>query len=877
MKKLITALLFGMVAVMAVSAQSLKHVYSGAMSGGTKFQIVYELNAAASSVGAINAPQIQGAKLIMASSPQQVGETSNTVIVNGRKIEDSHSYTYRYTLTYRIDGKPGKLQVGAASVNVGGKRVSSQPFTYNAGQASNQRNITLAQQVAAMSGGQVDINNAFSQTADKPISENDLYVRIDMSKPKVYEQEAVVCTIKLYTKFPIRPEIIPLKQPSFTGFLIEEIKEVGNVNVERVNGQNYYTCVLKKAILYPQQSGTLTINSGVFDITPVQRDVYVGLNSAIAVPHDTKLTVKSNSASVKIEPLPSPRPANFSGAVGDFTISDNIVPAQLKTYAASTYSVTVSGNGNLKYIKAPAIAFPKEFDTYEPQSKIDTHPTSRDVAGKVTFNYQFIPQYVGQFTIPASDFVYFNPSTGRYETLKLGARNLQVAKGSGKPSSHYKQQADAMTDIHGIHMGDLGLQKQHSFYLSSFGYWLCWIIPALLMVALLLYNRRLLKEQADERLRRSRRAGRVAQKRLKKARKFMAENKQNEFYAEVLTATWGYLSDKMNIALSDLNKDNIANVLDMRGAAPDLRDSVIALLDDCEFAQYAPNLAAGDMAAVLERAATVMERLQREIKKTPKHNLNMPTAILLLAMLLGGSQLAAAQNSAIAQADSAYQNEHYQQALQIYLQQASTTGTSSDLYYNIANSYYRMGNYAQAILYYERSLVLDPGNSDARSNLAFVRGKLKISEDTGSNFFNQLAMSIVTSLSSNKWAVLACVAFVLMLAALAAYIFSQQVMLRKVGFFGGLTLLVLMVLSLTCSVVARSQATHRLQAIVVVPTSTLSKAPHTPSPQEEAFRLIQGQKVTIQDSVSTGKVKWFHVETADARKAWISSHDIEKI
>ncbi len=605
-----TLLLF-LATTLAAGAQKLVYVGGGSM-GGNKFQLVYELRGA-KSAGGITPPAIEGAKCIYASGAEKIGEGSSVVIINGKRVENTSGGIYRYTLTYKAD-KTGHLAVGQASVTANGHKVSAPGFSMSVA-GTVQRGPSIAQQVAAMASGPVNVADPFSQTADKPISDKDLYVRIEMSKPKVYEQQAVVCTIKLYTKFPIRPEIIPLKQPSFTGFLIEEIQNVGQVNIENVGGQNYYTAVLKKCILYPQQSGTLTINSGEFDITPVQRDVYVGLNSAIAVPHDTKLRVKSNAASVRILPLPNPRPAGFTGAVGNFSVKTVISPSSLKTYSPATLTYVISGSGNIKYIKAPEVKFPSEFDTYDPQSKINTSAEGDDVHGTVSFTYQFIPQYVGKFKIPASDFVYFDPESGKYVTIHLPEQVLNVAKGAGKPSSHYKKMQDMMTDINALHMGDLNLSKTHSYNVASSLYWLWFIVPALILVFFIIYYRKLLRERADVKLMRTKHASKVAQKRLKRARKHLAAGDRNAFYAEVLNATWGYLSDKLSIPVSELSKDNIDSELASYGVGDDLRRATLDLLDKCEYAQYAPELADGDMLSVLDEAASLMDGLENVKRK----------------------------------------------------------------------------------------------------------------------------------------------------------------------------------------------------------------------------------------------------------------------
>ena len=842
-----------------------------------KFQIVYLLEGAQEG-GTFTEPTIDGATFLLKSSPVKIGESTQVVISNGRQVENSVTKTFKYTVTYKLN-KTGNLQVGPASVTVCGKKITASGFRVNVSKTAQQQAPSTSRTLPGL-GGAVDMNDPFTQTADKPISNNDLYVRIEMSKPQVYEQEAVVCTIKLYTKFPIRPGVIPLEQPSFDGFLIEELNTPGQVNVERVNGQNYYTIVFKKCILYPQKSGRLTIKSGVFDITPVQRDIYVGINSAIAVPHDTKLTVKSNSATVNILPLPEPRPAGFTGAVGDFKVSTSINPHQLKTYSPATFNYMVQGKGNIKYVKAPDVQFPQEFDTYDPQSHINTTNDGTDVTGSVTFAYSVIPQFVGNFELPASQFVFFNPSTAKYETIDLPATPLNVAKGKGQPSSHYKKRQQTMTDVHPIMHGDLDLKKNQSYLISSLPYWLAYAVPLLALVAIILYNRKRLKEMADEKRMRTKRAGKVAQKRLKRAKAYAAAGKRNKFYGEVLTAMWGYMSDKLGIPVSDLSKDNIATQLELYGVDKPLTDETLDVLSQCEFAQYAPELAGDDMMPLYDKAAQVMENLEN-VKPQEKAR-NMKTLVIGIITLLGSSmamQSQAATPTAV-QADSAYAQEHYHDALQAYQLMAQQQGTSAELYYNMGNTYYKINDYAHAIICYEKALMLNPTSTQARENLEFVNQKLKLPVATGSrSFVTQVAQSVAFLFTSNGWAMVGLITFILCLIAVAIYVFRREIVWRKAGFFSALALLILTALAITCSLYLRHRATAGNAAIVVSQSATLSTAPRTPSASEIAFKLPLGSKVEVNDSIATKQDgeshKWYQVQAADGRSAWIIDDDVE--
>lgn len=256
--------------------------------------------------------------------------------------------------------------------------------------------------------------------------------------------------------------------------------------------------------------------------------------------------------------------------------------------------------------------------------------------------------------------------------------------------------------------------------------------------------------------------------------------------------------------------------------------------------------------------------------------------ILIIIACLGAFALTAGVKSDnIEKAQQAYVQEHYQEALQLFLGEIQARGTSSDLFYNIGNTYYRMKDYSHAILYFERALLLNPANAQARENLEFVRSKAEISEDTGASFFTSVVIDAVGCFSSNTWALLAMTAFILFLVAMAVYIFVTNVKLRKVGFFGGGILLLVSLAAMMCSFYMRSRAVDRCEAIVMAHRSTLSVAPHAPSLKEEAFTLREGQKVNIQDSVknSTGRQVevWYRVKAGDGRKAWINAADVEKI
>ena len=568
---------------------------------GTKFNVTFVLNNGEGS-GFIP-PEVSGAKLIYGPS---VSHSSVSSWVNGKS---SHSTSEEYTMMYKAT-QSGKCHIGAASIVVDGKRYSTRAVTINVLPAGSKQ---PSQQQQHTPGAPTPYSDPMTQSADKDVSGKDIFVRIEMSKPRVYEQQAVVCTIKLYTKYQIS-QFMPTLQPSFDGFLIEEIPVQPSLNkVETLNGERYMTAVLKKCILYPQQSGNLTISSGNYDVSVVQFDTFRSIFGTISNPVEKNLKVTSNKATVHILPLPEPKPASFTGAVGKFNVTTELKPATgLKTYSAAIYRYIISGTGNIKYIKAPEINFPEQFDVYDPKTDVQVNDGAGDMSGRVVMDYTFIPQYAGEFDIPASEFSYFDPDAGKYVTVNLQARHLTVAKGEGQPSNHYRMKN---MDIRPIKSGDLGLKKSHGYIVDNWSYWLWFLLPLLALTALLLYYRKQLKERADVRRMRSKRASKVAQRRLKAARGFASRGDRGGFYAEMLTAMWGYMSDKLSIPVSELSKDNINAELEKYGIDEQLRKESMDLIDKCEFAQYAPELASDDMNAVLDEAAGVIDRLESVKRK----------------------------------------------------------------------------------------------------------------------------------------------------------------------------------------------------------------------------------------------------------------------
>lgn len=574
---------------------------------GDKFPVTYVLKNANGS--SIKVGEIQGCTLLYGPT---TSTSQSTQIIGGQM---SSSMTIEYTYYYRAD-KVGNITIPEATIRVDNKTLRSNAATISVAQGSQQQQS----QQQSQRQSQVDIYDADTQQAGRPVASSDVFVRIVLSKSQVYEQEAVVCDIKLYTKYGISA-FIPTRQPAFDNFLIEELDVSNQMNIEETyNGQTYMTATLKRCILFPQKTGKLNINSGNYDVTIVQYEpINMGLFS-VNQPRERQIKISSNSVSLNVNPLPEPRPAGFEGAVGTFSAESHLVGNSFKTGEPGSLLVTIKGTGNIKYLKEPTIDFPTQFEVYDPTSNINAAVSGQNVSGTVSVDYTFVPQNTGDFTIPATPFVYFNPSSARYETIELPGYNIKVAQGKTTTAGGVSQnEIDAQVkDIRYIDTAAAtsSIRRSHTPVIRTPLWWICIVAPALVLIAVIAAARRRGRLNADVTGRKLAKANKVARKRLKDARKAADNHNSELFYDEMLRAIWGYLSDKLSIPSSQLSRDNIADELHKHGCEQTVVDRTIALIDECEMAKYAPAQSDERLLEIYSDACSVIDSIEHtKLKK----------------------------------------------------------------------------------------------------------------------------------------------------------------------------------------------------------------------------------------------------------------------
>ena len=539
------------------------------------------------------APELKNCQLLYGPSTTSFHSSS---YVNGRVSSTS---VVKYSFVYRAI-RPGRVTIPSVSVSDG-------RHTY--------KTTTRSFEVLPPGKDQPSSQNQDNTSGVRKIYPDDLIVTTTFSKSNIYEQEAVIATIKVYTKVPIR-DFRVTTLPVFEGFLAEDIPSSPNVRMEHFRGDNYYSAVLRQYLLYPKKSGRLKINSGQYEVTVLTfQEISMGYQrTRREIP--VNITTRSNETSVNVIPLPEPRPEGFNGAVGVYNVTTSLEPAQLRTNESATYSFKISGTGNLKNLIAPEIPFPSSVETYNPDAKADAKFNGSDMTGTFTADFSFVPKHEGELVIPAWKFVYFDPKTRKYVTVEIPEYKRNVLRGSVVAS----EQTDIkkMSDIE--HITPLSSDKLSFDRDSVFGsliYILAYIIIIVGLVGAVIVYRRQINLRADIVGRRTAHASKVANKRLHLARKAMHAHQNDEFYALLAQAMWGYISDKLHIPASALTRDNIAEKLHDYGAPEALALKTIELLDACEMARFTPGHSDTEVSSLYNDAVAVIKDLEavRRAKK----------------------------------------------------------------------------------------------------------------------------------------------------------------------------------------------------------------------------------------------------------------------
>ena len=810
----------------------------------------------------------------------QKGSSSSIQIINGKR-SSSHQTTFTYIL---IPKATGTFQLPAATALLSGDRISST-------QASIQvvSDGASSSQSSGQNGGKSSRGGQTSSTGSGEISSNDLFMRLSLSRTEVVIGEPITATLKIYQ----RANVVGFenaKFPTFNGFWSQETYVPNNIEFKResLDDKIYNTAVLRTYVLIPQQSGTITID-------PAELVCLVNIRTAPSTSNslfdsffqDEYRTIRKRvttpAVKVKVNPLPAGQPASFGGGVGNFGISARLTTDNLKTHDAASLVITVSGRGNVALLEEPKVNFPPDFEVYDTKTTENTDKSNGGTSGSKSFEYPFIPRSHGDFTIDPVEYSYYDVNAGKYVTLRTEPLHVKVAKGKGGDSTpvttvnsgvERKDVKSLADDIRFIFTGKPGLSGSGSFFVGSVFFWILLALMILGATSVYLAFRKVAAMRADVAGTKNRRATKMAQKRLKLAGEYLDKNLYTAFYEELHKALIGFVSDKLNMDMSEISKDNIASALTEGGVSEEQTKAFTDLLDACEFARYSPDGGNEAMRSHYDAALKVISSIDSGLKTGGKSLRKVVTVVTLLLSLGASMNIQAKDLDSLWTAGvQAYTDGKFSDASAAWTSIEESGQKSAKLYYNLGNAWFKQGNYPKAILNYERALRLDPSYSDARYNLEFTNNFVQDKIEPVPEFIlKSFARKICYLMSSNAWAAIFLVLFAAALVMGLLFLLGSSVGKRRVGFYCGIVLLLLSAGALSFSIWQKSDSVKTDTAIVMSPVSSVKSSPSSGS-SKDLFVIHEGTKVTILDEVGS----WKNIALADGRQGWITSNELEVI
>ncbi len=571
---------------------------------GETFRIEFALNAKPDKDDSFTAPAFNGFDVIAGPA---ISRGSSVQIING-SMTKSVNYTFTYVV---VASTAGTNTIGAASVIVDGKKVSTKPLPIEV----ISEEASAAQSSTQNSGDQGD-----------RIAEDDVLLRTVVSRTSLFKGEPLHVTIKLYSRVAIAGAENE-KMPSFNGFWSQDIKSNSrDVQRETLNGKVYDTQVLYDYLLYPQQSGKLTIDPASMTVVAQLRvrsrntDPFFGGGYEIV---NVRRNIASKQITVDVKELPAGAPASFSGAVGEFSMDSSMSAESIAANSSLSYVVRIAGTGNLSLIQSPSLSLPSTFEQYNVKTTESITTNRNGATGYKQFEYPIIPRSEGDFEVQPTKFSFFNTRSMTYQTLEAPIYNLEILADSTSSSSSSASIRRSLSredvkllgeDIRFIKIESAALRRENTPFILSKGYYAALASIFALFAALYVILRRHIKESQNSTLVRGKRANKVAVQRFKAAATFMKMSNERAFYAEVLSALWGYMSDKFNIPVANLTKESVRKELARRSVQQELVEEFAQIITLCDEAQYSP-MASAQMNEVYLGAIKLISRIETEIKR----------------------------------------------------------------------------------------------------------------------------------------------------------------------------------------------------------------------------------------------------------------------
>ncbi|WP_417013990.1 BatD family protein [Alistipes sp.] len=570
---------------------------------GEAVRVEFSLNAKPDE-GSFAPPSFEGFDVIAGPAESQ---GSSIQIINGQMTRSSN-----YTITYvLLPQQEGNFTIDAATVRVGKSEYRTKPLPVEV--VDEGKGGGEAERPAAGRSGDVQ----------QQVAKDDILLRMILSRTTAFKGEPIRATLKLYYRVNLRGDG-GSKFPSFNGFWAQEIEQEAQPQRERYNGKVYETQVVKEYLLYPQQSGELTVEPAELNVVAqviVQSpnlDPFFGGGHEV---YDVRRSLRTAPVKVTVRDLPAGAPESFGGAVGRFTMASNAPSTELTANSAATYTIKISGTGNLSFVQAPKLTLPGSFEQYNVKTTESMKTTAAGTTGYRQFEYPFIARAEGEYEIAPVEFTYFDPATKQYVTLSTARLPIVVAPDAGGGGAAQvvtglsKEDVKLLgQDIRFIKLGRGNLRLQGRPFMGGTLYFVLLAAIVAAFAGAYVALRKRIRERRNAVLMRGKRANKVAVQRFRAAAGYMKQENRHAFYEEMLRALWGYMSDKFNIPVANLTKENVREELHKRGVAPELSQRFSEIISRCDEAQYSP-LAGARMCDVYNEGVDFISKLESVIKK----------------------------------------------------------------------------------------------------------------------------------------------------------------------------------------------------------------------------------------------------------------------